>query len=52
MYTHVSKCKTDKKKKLASHTWFTPVILATQEAEFRRMAGQSQPRPTVGENLS
>jgi hypothetical protein len=33
------------------HT-FTPVILATQEAEIRRMAVQSQPRQIVHETLS
>jgi hypothetical protein len=33
------------------HT-FTPVILATQEAEIRRMAVQSQPREIVCETLS
>jgi hypothetical protein len=27
----------------AGHWWLTPIILATQEAEIRRMAVQSQP---------
>jgi hypothetical protein len=31
--------------------WFTPVILATQEAEIRTMV-QSQPRQIVRETLS
>jgi hypothetical protein len=31
---------------------FTPVILATQEAEIRRIKVQSQPRETVHETLS
>jgi hypothetical protein len=30
----------------------TPVILATQEAEIRRITVQSQPRQTVHETLS
>jgi hypothetical protein len=32
--------------------WLTPVILATQEAEIRRSAVQSQPRQIVPETLS
>jgi hypothetical protein len=28
---------------LSGHQWLTPVILATQEAEIRRIAVQSQP---------
>jgi hypothetical protein len=31
--------------------WFTPVILATQEAEIKRIAVQSQPRQIVRETL-
>jgi hypothetical protein len=27
----------------AGHRWFTPVVLATQEAAIRRIAVQSQP---------
>jgi hypothetical protein len=30
--------------KSAGDQWLTPVILATQEAEIRRIAIQSQPR--------
>jgi hypothetical protein len=32
--------------------WLTPVILATQEEELRRMAVQSQPKQIVCETLS
>jgi hypothetical protein len=32
-----------KKKNLYWSRWFTPVILATQEAEIRRISVQSQP---------
>jgi hypothetical protein len=32
--------------------WLTPVILAAQEAEIRRIAVQSQPRQIVLEMLS
>jgi hypothetical protein len=31
----------------ARHQWLTPVILATQEAEIRRITFGSQPRQTV-----
>jgi hypothetical protein len=34
------------------HQWVTPVILATQEAEIRRIAVRSQPRQRVHETLS
>jgi hypothetical protein len=32
---------------LARHWWLTPVILATQEAEIRRILVRSQPRQIV-----
>jgi hypothetical protein len=38
--------------KAARHQWFTHVILATQEAEIRRISVQSQPRKTILEILS
>jgi hypothetical protein len=40
------------KRFLAGHRWLTPVILATQEADIRRIVVQSQPRQTVQETLS
>jgi hypothetical protein len=36
----------------ARHLWLTPVILATQEAEIRRIKIQSRPGQTVRETLS
>jgi hypothetical protein len=36
--------KKKKKKKKAGFWWLMPVILATPEAEIRRIAAQSQPR--------
>jgi hypothetical protein len=36
----------------AGHQWLTPVILATQEAEIRRITVQSQPRQILSETLS
>jgi hypothetical protein len=35
------------KKERAGHQWLTPAILATQEAEIRRIADRSQPRQVV-----
>jgi hypothetical protein len=32
--------------------WLTPVILATQEAEIRRIVVGSQPRKTIHKSLS
>jgi hypothetical protein len=36
----------------AGRRWFTPIILATQEAEIRRITVQSQPGQIVRETLS
>jgi hypothetical protein len=36
----------------AGHQWLTPVVLATQEAEIRRIAVGSQPRQIVLKTLS
>jgi hypothetical protein len=41
-----------KNQVLARHWWLTPVIPATQEAEIRRIAVQSQPGQIVHETLS
>jgi hypothetical protein len=38
--------------KLAWHLWLMLVILATQEADIRRITVQSQPREVVFETLS
>jgi hypothetical protein len=38
--------------RLARHQWFTPVILATQEAEIRRIEDLGQPGQIVHEILS
>jgi hypothetical protein len=44
------KKKKDRQKGQAP--WLTPVILATQEAEIRKIAVRSQPRQIVHETLS
>jgi hypothetical protein len=36
----------------ARHWWLTPVILATQEAEIRRIVVRNQPEQIVKETLS
>jgi hypothetical protein len=41
-----------KKKKVAGLQWLTSIILATQEAEIRRIEVQSQPEKMVCETLS
>jgi hypothetical protein len=40
------------KVNIAGCQWFTPIILATQGAESRRIAVQSQPRQIVHETRS
>jgi metal-dependent hydrolase (beta-lactamase superfamily II) len=42
----------NKETQQARHWWLTPIILATQEAEIRKIAVQSQPRPKKKKNLS
>jgi hypothetical protein len=41
-----------KEEYFAGSRWLTPVILATQEAEIRRIAVRSQPMQIVHETLS
>jgi hypothetical protein len=41
-----------KKYFLAGHWWLTLVILATQQAEIRRIMVRSQPRQIIRETLS
>jgi hypothetical protein len=40
-----------KKKNPVRHQWLTPIILATQEAEIKRIVVQSHPRKIVRETL-
>jgi hypothetical protein len=49
---HILIIATMKVKKKARRWWLTPAILATQEAEIRRIMVQSQPGQIVGETLS
>jgi hypothetical protein len=44
--------KTDMRTEGGGHQWFTPTILATQEAEIGRIAVQSQLRQIVHKTLS
>jgi hypothetical protein len=41
-----------RKEEATRHQWLTPVILATQETEIRRIMVRSQPRQIVHETLS
>jgi hypothetical protein len=58
MFTEVTWNNQLKKGKVGGHQRLTPVILATQEAEIRRISGseirmaQSQPKKIVHEILS
>jgi hypothetical protein len=50
---HVKRCqKLIQKVERAGRRWLTPVILATQEAEIRRIMVQSLPGLIVHETLS
>jgi hypothetical protein len=46
---YMKKCSTSLsiKKMPAGHWWLTPIILANQEADIRRIQIQSQPRQIV-----
>jgi hypothetical protein len=41
-----------KTHRIAGHQWLTPIILATQEAEIRRITVQNHPGQIVQETLS
>jgi hypothetical protein len=42
----------EKKYSIARHLWLPPVILATQEAEIRRIVVQDSSRQVIVETLS
>jgi hypothetical protein len=48
---HAYNCKTQEAE-AARHWWLTPIILATQEAEVRRIMVGSQPGQMVHKTLS
>jgi hypothetical protein len=50
--THIIKSTHLKGHNSARHRWFTPVILAIQEADIRRIMIRSQPVQIVRETLS
>jgi hypothetical protein len=43
---------TVKNFEITEHWWLTPVILATQEGEIRRLMAQSQPRKSLRDPIS
>jgi hypothetical protein len=47
----VPKAKHKKTSFMAGHQWLMPILLATQEAEIRRIAVQSQHRPYLEKPL-
>jgi hypothetical protein len=51
-YSDCMKSERRKGNITVAHWWFMPVILATQEAEIRRIAVRSQPRQMVCKTLS
>jgi hypothetical protein len=48
----MGKVTSSKRDVRTKHWWLTPVILATQETEIRRIVVQSQPGQKVHETLS
>jgi hypothetical protein len=52
MVVHHSTACNIKILEMTRHRWLTPVILATQEEEIRRIVDQSQPRQITLEILS